>query len=196
MSKKGCGYLYISVICFVFISNYAGASDLPYKEGELLVRFAPKTTGVQRTIHECNQILAAFSAGTIKKSMRFVPGLTLVKLPENQTVENALSLFKNTDEILYVEPNYKIKRYSTLPNDPYFSQLWGIHNTGQTGGISDADIDAPVAWDIATDSNIIVAVIDTGVDYTHPDLKANMWINPGEIPGNGIDDDNNGYLIT
>jgi subtilisin family serine protease len=65
-----------------------------------------------------------------------------------------------------------------------------LHNTGQTSGTPDADIDAPEAWDLHTSGeDIVVAVIDTGIDYTHPDLAANMWVNPGEIPGNGIDDD-------
>lgn len=81
-----------------------------------------------------------------------------------------------------------------LPDDPKFSQQWGLDNTGQTGGTVDADIDAPDAWNITTGSDtIVVAVIDTGVDYTHPDLVANMWENPGD-PVNGIDDDANGYV--
>ncbi len=83
---------------------------------------------------------------------------------------------------------------ATVPNDTDFSQLWGMHNTGQTGGTADADIDAAEAWDLATGSpDIIVAVVDTGVDYTHQDLSPNMWRNPGEIAGNGVDDDGNGY---
>lgn len=82
-----------------------------------------------------------------------------------------------------------------MPNDPFFSNLWGMHNTGQTGGKADADIDAPSAWTLNTGSaSTIIAVIDTGVDYNHPDLSANMWINTGEIAGNGIDDDRNGYI--
>lgn len=82
-----------------------------------------------------------------------------------------------------------------FPTDTSFAQLWGLHNTGQTGGIADADIDAPEAWDITTGSReVLVGVIDTGVDRSHPDLLANMWTNPGEIPGNSIDDDSNGYV--
>ena len=82
-----------------------------------------------------------------------------------------------------------------LPNDPSYSQLWGMNNTGQNGGTPDADIDAPEAWDISKGSaSIVVAVIDSGVDYTHPDLAANIWTNPGEIAGNGIDDDGNGFV--
>lgn len=82
-----------------------------------------------------------------------------------------------------------------FPTDTSFAQLWGLHNTGQTGGIADADIDAPEAWDITTGSReVLVGVIDTGVDRSHPDLLANMWTNPREIPGNSIDDDGNGFV--
>lgn len=82
-----------------------------------------------------------------------------------------------------------------FPTDTSFAQLWGLHNTGQTGGIADADIDAPEAWDITTGSReVLVGVIDTGVDRSHPDLLANMWTNPREIPGNRIDDEGNGFV--
>ncbi|MEB3881890.1 S8 family serine peptidase, partial [Lyngbya sp. CCY1209] len=67
-------------------------------------------------------------------------------------------------------------------------------NTGQTGGTPDADIDAPEAWDVQTGNDVVVGVIDTGVDYNHPDLANNMWTNPGETPGDGIDNDGNGYV--
>jgi subtilisin family serine protease len=84
---------------------------------------------------------------------------------------------------------------SSVPNDAFFSSLYAMHNTGQTGGTADADIDAVETWDIATGSrSIVVGMIDTGVDYNHPDLAANIWTNPGEIAGNGIDDDQNGFV--
>ena len=92
------------------------------------------------------------------------------------------------------EPD-RIITATTLPNDPSFSRLWGLHNTGQTRGVVDADIDAPEAWNVTTGSRaVVVAVIDTGIDYRHPDLAANMWRNPGEIPGDGIDNDGNGFV--
>ncbi|MBT9582866.1 S8 family serine peptidase [bacterium] len=82
---------------------------------------------------------------------------------------------------------------SSVPNDLQ-SALWGLNNQGQNGGKPDADIDAPEAWAIHSGRHDapIVAVIDTGIDYNHPDLKANLWVNKGEIAGNGIDDDGNG----
>ena len=84
---------------------------------------------------------------------------------------------------------------AAMPNDPKFELQFGLHNTGQAGGIADADIDAPEAWDIETGSrDVVVAVIDSGVDYTHPDLAANIWTNPGEIAGDGKDNDNNGFI--
>jgi len=96
----------------------------------------------------------------------------------------------------YVEPDYLLSTRLT-PTDPAFidGTLWGLRNLGQAGGRAGADIDAVRAWDITTgSSSVIVAVIDTGVRYTHQDLASQMWINPGEIPGDGIDDDNNGYV--
>ena len=82
-----------------------------------------------------------------------------------------------------------------IPNDPDFNKQWHLHNSGQYGGTIDADIDAPEAWDIETgDSDVIIAIIDSGIDYTHPDLENNIWSNEGEIPDNRIDDDENGYI--
>lgn len=97
-------------------------------------------------------------------------------------------------EVQVVEPDY-LHFPTATPNDPAFSDLWGLHNAGQFSGTVDADIDAPEAWDITTDaSSVLVGVIDTGVDRAHPDLSANMWTNPLEIAGNGVDDDNNGFI--
>ncbi|MEM7809140.1 MAG: S8 family serine peptidase, partial [Planctomycetota bacterium] len=95
---------------------------------------------------------------------------------------------KATPGVTFVEPNFVVTKSST-PNDPSFDQLWGLHQS------SDMDIDALEAWGISTGSpDVITAVVDTGIDYNHPDLVANMWTNPGEIAGDGIDNDNNGYV--
>ncbi|MHC4527829.1 MAG: S8 family serine peptidase, partial [Planctomycetota bacterium] len=167
-----------------------------YEPGELLVRFAAKADGKQRSNFQKNQILASLGGGTVKRNYTLVPGLSLVKLPVPMAVEQTLRTLNKAAAILYAEPNYEVKAISTFPNDPRFNDLWGMHNTGQTGGTTDADIDAPEAWDAATGgTNIVVAVIDTGVDYTHVDLAANMWVNEPELNGTpGVDDDGNGYV--
>ncbi len=96
--------------------------------------------------------------------------------------------------VRYAEPNYLVT-LDVVPNDPQLGDLWGLNNTGQTGGTADADIDAPEAWDVSTGSDsVIVGVVDTGVSYNHEDLAANMWTNPAEIAGDGIDNDGNGYI--
>ncbi len=81
------------------------------------------------------------------------------------------------------------------PNDPFFEEQWLLHNIGQTGGMEDADIDAIEAWDIEKgNSDIIIAIVDSGIDLYHPDLIDNIWENSDEIPDNGVDDDNNGFV--
>ncbi len=98
-------------------------------------------------------------------------------------------------EVRYAELDTIIHIDDTLPNDPEFPDMWGLENTGQTGGTSDSDIDAPLAWDLTTGSSaVVVGVVDTGVDFNHVDLADNMWTNVGEVPGDQIDNDNNGYV--
>ncbi|MGQ9810917.1 MAG: S8 family serine peptidase, partial [bacterium] len=112
----------------------------------------------------------------------------------NYTPDVAARQYRMYENVEYIEPDYVVNAIE-VPNDPMFNQLWGLHNTGQTGGTADADIDAVEAWDIFTgSSDALVVVIDTGTDYNHADLAANMWVNPNEIPGNGIDDDGNGFV--
>lgn len=87
-----------------------------------------------------------------------------------------------------------------LPNDTGFGDQWALNNTGQSGGVADADVDATEAWNLTTGGltaagdTIVIAVVDAGIQLNHPDLQANTWINYGEIPGNNTDDDNNGYI--
>ncbi len=120
--------------------------------------------------------------------------LAIIDLDKSMSVDSAIELLKRDATVAYAEPNW-IQRIVATPNDTRFNELYGMHNTGQTGGTADADIDAPEAWDNTTGSaEIVVGVVDTGVDYTHQDLAANIWTNPNEIPGNGVDDDSNGYI--
>ncbi len=175
------------------------ADDAAFAPGQLLVRFAPQPDRTWPDIAQKSAILDNLDGAIIEREYKIVPGLCLVKLPDGVAVEQALVSFNSTAGILYAQPDYELTLDSDqqyIPNDLRFDELWGMHNTGQTGGTPDADIDAPEAWDIATDcSEIIVAVIDTGVDYTHPDLAANMWVNEAELNGTpGVDDDGNDYI--
>ncbi len=127
-------------------------------------------------------------------------GIRLAALPVDISPE-LIQVLESDPRIRYAEPNYLLHIAKT-PDDPDFDKLWGLHNVGQTGGTNGVDVRATAAWDVATGSReIIVAVIDTGIDFNHEDLAANMWVNPKECPGgygkctaDGEDDDNNGYV--
>ena len=153
--------------------------------GQVIVKFKP---GIE--LAESNTLQANCGACIIGSNNSL--GMQLWQT--QGSVADFIATHSSNPMIEYIEPNYTISLQGTVPNDPNINQLWGLNNTGQTGGTADADIDAPEAWDIQTGNNVVVGVIDTGVDYNHPDLAANIWTNPGEIAGNGIDDDNNGYI--
>jgi subtilisin family serine protease len=142
------------------------------------------------------QLIAKRYNAEILKEMA-APNTFIVKFQSTDTEALPRMLTSFSQELAavsYVDTDYIVYSGAT-PNDPSFGIMWNLHNTGQTGGISDRDIDAPEAWGVTTGTNSVkVAIIDTGVDYTHPDLAANIWTNTKEIPNNGIDDDGNGYI--
>ncbi|MDN7023825.1 PKD domain-containing protein [Methanoculleus sp. FWC-SCC1] len=124
-------------------------------------------------------------------------GLQVVGLPDDLSVSDAVEAYRQDPAVLYAEPNYYCYP-DRIPNDLYFSYLWGLRNTGQTvggqTGTAGADIAAPGAWDITTGSrDVVVAVIDSGVYQRHLDLVDNLWRNPGET-ADGTDTDGNGYV--
>lgn len=128
------------------------------------------------------------------KSMR----IWTLTFADGTNIENALEATKFFPAIQIAQFNHYVARRATVPNDANFIYQWGMDNTGQFGGTPDADIDAPEAWDITTGGltaqgdTIVVAIIDAGFDLSHPDLNYNK--NYADIPGNGLDDDNNGYI--
>ncbi len=163
------------------------ASGQSQKANEILVRFSSTTRN-----HSRQQVLRAAGC-TESRRFRLVKGLSLVTIDTGASMDSTLRQLRSSSQVLYAEPNYIVTTMA-IPDDPRFGELYGLNNTGQTGGTPDADIDAPEAWDSQTGSDVVVAVIDTGLDYNHEDMVGNVWRNAGEIPNNGIDDDNNGYI--
>lgn len=177
------------LLVLAFVAAPAAAlEEGTYVPGRLIVKFQP---GVDDTLR--NAIHGQFG-GNVTLRFRLDPDLQLVAFPESVDVASLLERYGALREVKYAEPDF-LYHTQVVPNDARFGSLWGMHNTGQNGGLVDFDIDAPEGWDINTDaSQIVIGSIDTGVDPAHEDLSANMWQNPGEIPGNGVDDDSNGYV--
>jgi PKD repeat protein len=184
-----------------------------YAEGEIIVRYKPGVASDSRK----------YQAATSRANDKIRPkkvkdigskslgGIQYIKLPSNISVEEAVDIYSKDSDVLWVQPNY-IYRLSTVPNDPLFPQQWGLNNVGQIvnnqpAGTSGSDIHAPAAWDAFTgpvgSNDVLIAVVDTGIDYSHPDLQPNIWTNSGEMGTdsqgrdkrtNGVDDDGNGMV--
>ena len=198
--------------------NLIENKNLEFISGEFIVKFKPETnidisktskgwitTGIS-SIDKLNEKYNVNDAERLFKTQEkpYLYNIFKLFVSENSDILSIVQDYSIDTNVIYAEPNYIMKTCLT-PNDPDFNLQYYLHNTGQTGGTTDADIDAPEAWDIETgDENIVIAIHDTGVDYDHPDLENNIWINPGEdLNDNGIvdpsdfneiDDDNNGYV--
>ena len=172
------------------------SSSTNFEQNSWIVRLSPS---VLQTVSRVSDAIGLFSSAP---GLRVLGGLGLpgqLLLESSACSSEILSYLEGHGFVSSFEPDLPISvstfSATSTPNDPRYGDLYGLHNTGQSGGTIDADIDAPEAWQVSTGSrDIIVGVVDTGIDYTHPDLAANMWVNPGEIAGNGIDDDGNGFV--
>jgi subtilisin family serine protease len=178
-------------------SSASGASGTarPSVKGSIIVGFKARVSAAGQA-----DVLADAGARRTRRFKRIRGALVSVVPRRTARVLRAL---KRDPRVAFAEPNFIVHAADVTPNDPFFSQLWGLDNTGQrvnwTSGSPDADIDAREAWSVSTGSpDVVVAVIDTGVDGFHPDLAPNKWVNPGEdcagCRTNGVDDDGNGYV--
>ena len=183
---SGLAILAATLVCFANSWAQVPAPAAPaFVPGEILVKF--------RSDLPAAKVNSVFTASGLQSIQHFASlNLHRCRIPAGTDVAAALQACKLDSSIVYAEPNY-IYTASRLPNDPRFSELWGLQNS------NDVDVDAPEAWETQTGAaKVLVAVIDTGVDYNHEDLRANVWRNPGESGNgretNGRDDDGNGFV--
>jgi subtilisin family serine protease len=176
-----------------FIENQTRMEFVP---GEFIVKVKQDRTFSSPALTALNEKHQVYALEKIfnKVESTILDNIYLLHVPMDSDILSIVRDYTSCPDVSYAEPN-GIGYLCGIPNDQDFTNQWYLHNTGQTGGIPDCDIDAPEAWDLQKgNSNIIIAIIDTGVDYLHPDLASNIWNNTDEIPGNGIDDDTNGYI--
>jgi subtilisin family serine protease len=148
--------------------SVAGATDL-------IVRYKPGTDAAERAD-------ARSGAGVVRQEDLPVSGMELVAARPGTTAAEAIAELQSSDDVLYAQADMP-RHIARTPKDANYALQWALPKIG-----------APAAWDITIgDPTMPVAVVDTGVDATHPDLKPNIWTNSGEIPGDGLDNDGNGY---
>ncbi|MFK8137364.1 MAG: S8 family serine peptidase [Bdellovibrionales bacterium] len=169
---------------------HASAEVIP---GEYIVKLKDQAFANKSSV--LSQLIEADVVQKISDQSKAV----LIRESVVKKAENVIAALQANPNVEFVEPNF-VYRTNAIPNDPDMEKLWGMNNYGQVDpkgrqGLADVDVDADRAWDIQTGSrDVIVAVIDTGVDPTIEDLTNNMWVNEGEIPGDGIDNDENGFI--
>lgn len=177
-----------------------GLSRVPltmkYSPGELIVKLRNGATFSEKTLKSLNEKYHVYSMKNIfpHADGTILSNIFLLHVPSSMDILACAHDYSLSPDVVYAQPNH-IGTLCVIPNDTNFSEHWSLQNTGQLGGTPGCDIDAPAAWNIEKGNpDVVIAVIDTGIDATHPDLATKIWTNPDEIADNGIDDDGNGYV--
>jgi subtilisin family serine protease len=190
--------IFTGVLWFTLPECGVSAKPVDQVEGEVIVTFnASVETERARAILDKHSLDLTEHYDRISRQRQRVTGLVRKR---SQSTATLIAQLQNDPGVATVEPNYLRHVSAIPPNDPDYSKLWGLENTGQTvnstSGTSGADCRFIQAWRLARPSpgEVVVGVIDTGVYVGHPDLAPNIWVNGGEVAGNLIDDDGNGYV--
>jgi hypothetical protein len=174
--------------------------DRPYVKGQIMVQLR-SNNAPQRRQQMLNEVLADFKPVNLAMVEKLSQRFSIFLLSYNPDLiddNRLLEEIKARPDVELAQFNHYIQPRELIPSDEFFGLQWNMYNIGQNQGTAGADIDGPRAWDLgtsgvtATGDTIIVAIVDDGFDLNHEDLL--FWKNYSEIPGNGIDDDNNGYI--
>ncbi len=169
-----------------------------YADDQIVVKFKAGAEPTSDADLMAEEIFRAPGVRAEALTTRRRAGVQLIHLNRSLSVEDAVRRAKEDPRVEYAEPDYFVYAMDKVPNDPFFPQMWGLSQAGCSicdPGFETPNIDATRAWDITTGSdNIVAVVLDTGVELQHEDLSANAWVNPGEVAGNGVDDDGNGFV--
>ncbi|MEM1323270.1 MAG: S8 family serine peptidase [Bacteroidota bacterium] len=199
MLKTFTNLLLLSVFFLLTIPT-AFAQRLTHVQGEILVKLKADQP-VRQWVKQKQQLRGIYSGLRFQKTVSKPVQIYALQFDHTQINENELLLALRRDpEVAAAQFNHLLALRSTVPNDPQFGSQWQYINTGQSGGLTGVDLDIDLAWDTTTGGltadgdTIVVCVIDDGVEATHDDMRPNLWVNRAEIPDNGMDDDNNGYV--
>ncbi|KYK24026.1 hypothetical protein AYK24_06840 [Thermoplasmatales archaeon SG8-52-4] len=168
-----------------------------YIPGMFIVKFRDEEIVNSPSIRALNNEYQVISIEKVFKKAENtrLDNIYVFHVPKDENILSIIEDYSSNQDVLYAEPNCIVGVLPVVPDDERFFQQWALNNSGQFGGISDCDIDAPEAWDTEKgESDIIIASVDSGVDYGHEDIASNIWNNDDEIADNGIDDDGNGYI--
>lgn len=197
---KRCVPALLFLSLFLLSGRFLSGQRLDHVQGELLIQLKPNV--------EARQLQSSFerfqghpSSFELARRLRGPLRIGVWRFDHRRIHERRLlERLRAHPLVERAQFNHFLSLRSTIPNDPGFAEQWQYFNTGQNGGLAGADFDTDLAWDLTTGGRtpggeeIVVCVIDNGIDPAHEDLRDNLWTNPFEVPDNGIDDDENGYV--
>ncbi|MEL7123029.1 MAG: S8 family serine peptidase, partial [Bacteroidota bacterium] len=190
---------YLGIICLVFCFNFLSAQKLDHAQGEMIILFH-EDADLQEWANEMQMLGLQPTDLYLEEQLSIPLNIWLVSFDFTRIHERRfLELIRQHEAVDLAQFNHFID-YRQAPDDPDYFRQWPFNNTGQTGGTIGLDLGMEEVWDITTGGltpdgdTIVVCIIDDGLDQTHQDFEGNLWVNYDEIPNNGIDDDNNGFV--